>query len=140
MKRSAALTPLSRDHHRALEAALRLRRADAVTVDAAIAHFQAFFDPRGRRHFEIEEEHLLPALSEEDEEWAAGVRRVLDDHAAIRAQAAALGTVEEARSLGERLNDHVRFEERVLFVMLEERLAPEDLARVGAAIAEAERA
>ena len=140
MKRSAALTPLSRDHHRALDAALRLRRADSDTLDAAIAHFHAFFEREGRKHFAIEEEHLLPALSEEDAEWSAGVRRVRDDHAAIREQAEALAGVDAARALGERLNDHVRFEERVLFAMLEERLAAEDLARLGEAIAQAERA
>jgi hemerythrin-like domain-containing protein len=140
VKRSAALTPLSRDHHRALEAALRLRRADEDTVEAAIAHFQDFFEWEAQRHFAIEEEHVLPALSQDDEEWAAGVRRVLDDHAAIRAHAASLDGVADARALGERLNDHVRFEERVLFVLLEERLAPDELARLGEAIAEAERA
>lgn len=140
MKRSAALTPLSRDHHGALDAALRLRRADDDTVDAAVAHFQDFFERKGRRHFEIEEEHLLPALREDDEQWAAGVTRVRDEHAAIRERAAQLspGDVADARALGALLNDHVRFEERVLFVMLEERLAPDDLARLGAAVAQAE--
>src|SRR3954465_328919 len=139
MKRSAALTPLSRDHHRALDAALRLRRADEDTVAAAVAYFHDFFERKGSRHFEIEEEHLLPALGEGDEEWAAGVKRVRDDHAAIRARAAALAEhdIAEARALGELLNDHVRFEERVLFVLLEERLAPEELERLGAAVAHA---
>ena len=144
MKRSEALTPLSRDHHGALDAALRLRRAEAGTVEAAIARFQAFWERKGDRHFEIEEEHILPALGEDDPEWADGVQRVRDDHAAIRARAAALGDsadpVADARALGEHLNDHVRFEERVLFTMLEERLEPDELARVGTAVAEAERA
>jgi hypothetical protein len=86
---------------------------------------------------------LTPLLGEDDEAWAAGVRRVRDDHAAIRSLGAALGggadPVADTRALGERLDAHVRFEERVLFVMLEERLAPEALGRVGAAVAQAER-
>ena len=138
MKRSAALAPLSRDHHHALEVALRLRRAEPETVAAANEHFRAFFDAAGRRHFEIEERLILPALPTTDPDWAAGVERVLEDHAAIRAQADALhdapDPVAAARDLGERLHAHVRFEERTLFELLERRLAPEELERLGDAV------
>jgi hypothetical protein len=139
VKRSTALTPLSHDHQHALDAALRLRRADEATLDAAIAGFQEFFEREGRRHFAIEEELVLPALPADDPEWAAGVERVRDDHAAIRAAAGALGDAADARALGERLNDHVRFEERTLFPLIERRLAGAELERLGAAIAVAER-
>ena len=146
MKRSAALAPLSRDHQHALDAALRLRRASPDSVSEAVAHFQRFFEREGRRHFEIEERLLLPALPAGDEEWARCVRRVRADHDAIRAAAAALGSdrssaadVAAARSLGARLADHVRFEARVLFEMLERRLAAPELDRLGAAVAAAER-
>jgi hypothetical protein len=147
MRRSAELAPLSRDHQHALEAALRLRRATPETVDSACAHFGAFFAREGREHFAIEEEHLLPALPEDDSEWAAAAARVRADHAAIRQRAAVLADgaantvadrVSAARELGERMTAHVRFEERVLFDLLERRLAPADLARVGAAVARAE--
>jgi thiamine biosynthesis lipoprotein ApbE len=57
MKRSAALAALSRDHHHALEAARRLRRAGAGDLDPAVAHLQTFWHPPGRRHFEIEQPH-----------------------------------------------------------------------------------
>jgi hypothetical protein len=115
------------------------RRADEATLDAAIAGFQEFFEREGRRHFAIEEELVLPALPADDPEWAAGVERVRDDHAAIRAAAGALGDAADARALGERLNDHVRFEERTLFPLIERRLAGAELERLGAAIAVAER-
>lgn len=69
-----------------------------------------------------------------------------DDHETIRAHAAALAggdhradVVAAARALGERLAAHVRFEERVLFELLERRLSAADLARLGAAVADAER-
>jgi hypothetical protein len=138
-KRSAALTPLSHDHQHALEAALRLRRAEPGTVADAIAHFRRFFEREGRRHFAIEEQLLVPALPDGDAEWAPGVQRVLADHEAIRAQAERLHPVADARSLGERLNAHVRFEERTFFAILERRLSPAELQRLGAAVAEAER-
>jgi hypothetical protein len=146
MKRSAALAPLSRDHQHALDAALRLRRAGPESVDEAVAHFQRFFEGEGRRHFAIEERLLLPALPAGDDDWASCVRRVRADHDAIRAAADAFGPgaagatdVAAARSLGQRLADHVRFEERVAFELLERRLPASELDRLGAAVADAER-
>jgi hypothetical protein len=139
VKRSAALTPLSHDHQHALDAALRLRRAEPDTLRAAVDRFQEFFENEGRRHFAIEEELLLPALPADDPEWAQASRRVMDDHAAIRATAGDVPTVAAARELGGRLSDHVRFEERTLFGLIERRLAPEELRRLGARVAAAER-
>jgi Hemerythrin HHE cation binding domain len=139
MKRSEALAPLSRDHHQALETALRLRRATDASLDAALDRLGAFWASVGRRHFEIEEELLLPALS--DERWTAMAERVRSEHVDIRQRAAALeqaATVEAARELGERLNAHVRFEERELFAHLEAALAPTELERLGRAVEEAE--
>lgn len=135
MRRSAALTPLSHDHQHALDAALRLRRDGD---GAAVAHFREFFEREGRRHFEIEEQLVLPALPADDPEWAPGVARVRDDHSAIRAAAAADLAPADARSLGARLTEHVRFEERSLFPLLERRLQADGLERLGAAIARAE--
>jgi hypothetical protein len=144
MKRSAALAALSRDHHHALEAALRLRRADAGDLDGAIAHLQAFWSPRGRRHFEIEERLILPALPQADADWREATARVRDEHARIRAAVDGLAgrrgdaTLEAAHGLGQLLSDHVRFEERHLFGLLEARLPERDLARLGEAVERAE--
>jgi hypothetical protein len=141
MKRSDALAPLSRDHHQALETALRLRRATDDTLGAALERLSAFWASVGRRHFEIEEELLLPALS--DQRWTAMAERVRSEHADIRRRAAALereATVEAARELGERLNAHVRFEERELFAHLEAALDTTELERLGRAVEEAEAA
>ena len=142
MKRSPELAGLSRDHHRALEAALRLRRATAADLDDAVARFLEFWRDHGQRHFEIEEEVLLAALPEDDGEWAATSRRIRGEHDEIRSGAAALETApdaERARQLGALLNAHVRFEERDAFPLLERRLDAEGLARLGRALAAAER-
>ena len=127
MKRSAALAALSRDHHHALEAALRLKRADAGTLADAVSRFEEFFASRGAHHFDVEEEVLLPALPASDPEWSRLTARVLAEHADLRARGAAIGSVEEAHELGARLTDHVRFEERELFELLEERLGEDGL-------------
>lgn len=141
MKRSQALAPLSRDHQHALDVALRLRRATAGTVADAWSRFRAFFAAEGRHHFAIEERLLLPALPSDDAEWEPVVRRITDDHAAIRAAADAPSQppgVEAAQAVGQRLHDHVRFEERVAFALLEARLDEQQLSRLGTAVAAAE--
>jgi hypothetical protein len=48
------------------------------------------------------------------------------------------GTVDAAHGLGRLLRDHVRFEERHLFGLLEQRLPEVELARLGEAIERAE--
>ena len=143
MKRSAALAPLSRDHHQALEAALRLRRAEDDSVAAAVARFGEFWSAAGARHFEIEEELVLPALPADDAAWAEAVARVRAEHDLIRAQATAVlgdqADRESARELGALLNAHVRFEERTLFPLLEQGLPSTRLEALGRAIDAAER-
>ena len=93
MKRSAALVPLGHDHHQALEVALRLRRATAEDLEHAIERFREFWSERGRRHFEIEEELVLPAL-EGDQEWDGLAERVRQEHEQLRTRAESLDTVE----------------------------------------------
>jgi hemerythrin-like domain-containing protein len=140
MKRSAALIALSHDHHHALDVARRLRRAGAVDFDAARAYLLEFWEPRGRRHFEIEEHVLLTAIDDTDAEWLAAVQRVREEHDRIRQQVAGIDAAEDAHALGQLLHDHVRFEERHLFPMLESRLSEDELARLAKAIEREERA
>ena len=146
MKRSPELAPLSRDHHQALEVALRLRRADGDTADAAVARFGDFWRGAGERHFRIEEAVLLPALPADDPEWAEATARVRREHDEIRGRADALlaapaeRSVDPVRELGELLNDHVRYEERYLFALLEERLSSAQLGDLGRGVAAAEQA
>ena len=137
MKRSPELAGLSRDHHRALEVALRLRRATAVDVEAVVAGFLVFWRDHGERHFEVEEDVLLGALPGDDREWAAAAQRIRSEHGELRSRAAALKdapAVDRAHDVGERLTAHVRFEEREAFPLLEQRLSAAALARLGRAL------
>ena len=73
----------------------------------------------------------------------AGVatRRVRAEHREIRAAAALLAdapSVHAARGVGELLTAHVRFEERTLFPLVEQRLSQGALADLGRALAAAE--
>lgn len=136
MKRADALQPLSRDHLKALLAAKRV--VEAGDVDTAATAFLTFWEVE-RDHFRIEEEILLPHWAAHAEVDVVAVERMLADHLAIRAGALRLEREElslaELHALGTRLHDHVRFEERVLFGMIEDALDPAAMDRLGAALA-----
>ncbi len=140
MKRAEALQPLSRDHLKSLLAAKRLRNA----TDAAVAgqDFLAFWESEGRHHFRVEEEVLLPGWALHCPVDRVAVARMLEEHLSIRRAAlraaGAEASLEELRDLGRLLDDHVRFEERELFPMVEQALEPDDLARLAIAIERAE--
>ena len=139
MKRDEALQPLSRDHLQALLAAKRLREA---TDASAGEEFLAFWEDDGRHHFRVEEEVLLPGWALHAAVDRGAVARMLEDHLAIRRGAlrVAAGEAgpEELVALGQLLDDHVRFEERQLFPLIEAALDVEQLARLAVAIEAAE--
>ena len=135
MKRSDALAPLSRQHHQGLFTAMKLKRADAASAAEARAAFVDFWEREGRDHFRVEEEVLLPAYARHGEHDHPAVVRVLVDHVDLRRRgedvaAAADPDPAALNELGERLEGHIRHEERVLFPLIEEALPPDELARL----------
>jgi hemerythrin-like domain-containing protein len=140
MKRAEALRPLSREHLVALLAAKKLREAEDLAEAERL--FLAFWEDDGQRHFRVEEEVLLPTWALHGEIDRAWVARMLEEHLAIRREALRLAageaSLEEIRELGTLLHDHVRFEERQLFPLVEEALDDASLDRLAAAIETAE--
>lgn len=142
MKRHPALTALSHDHHAALFVALRLRRADAETAGEVRSAFRAYWEEHGRRHFREEEEILFPAYAAFGSAHHPLLTRALGDHVAIRRLAQEVladAGVPVLAELGAELERHVRLEERELFPLIEEALPEDELKRVAAVLAEAER-
>lgn len=137
MRRSPELTPLSRDHHVALDHALRLRRAGEDDLAEVVSGFLAFLVGPGREHFAQEEELLAPAVPSAR---AGLARRMLAEHREILARAERLGEdpcVAEAHALGELLTRHVRFEERELFPLLEDQVPAERMRDIARALSHA---
>jgi hemerythrin-like domain-containing protein len=132
VKRHAALRRLSDDHHRALVLARRIRReasgAGAADLEALSREARARFAAELEPHFRIEEKHLFPALAARGESELAV--RAADDHAELRRSIRAEWGRQDAQDFGERLERHVRFEERVLFPRAEEILSESELAAV----------
>jgi hemerythrin-like domain-containing protein len=139
MKRHDALIPLSHDHQHALASALRLRRARDLASDerrAELDRFLHFAEQQLEPHFQQEEAvmaqvartHDLPLLVE------AGAR-LLDEHARLRKRFDVLRRTSGApdpallHETGVMLTDHIRFEERDLFELLQRELG-DDLVGV----------
>jgi hemerythrin-like domain-containing protein len=143
MKRSEALKVLSHQHHQGLFAAMQLRRASAETAGDARRVFLDFYEHHGAYHFRAEEEVLLPAYARHTEFDRPEIVRVLTEHVDLRrrgqdVKASADPDPSSLRELGERLERHIRFEERELFPMIEAALPDDELAELGEAFAGAE--
>jgi iron-sulfur cluster repair protein YtfE (RIC family) len=143
MRRSEALRALSHQHHQGLFAALQLKRARPETADEARRVFLEFFEREGARHFRAEEELLLPAFARHTEFDQPAIVRVLTEHVDLRRRGQDLEAGRdpdptELRELGERLESHIRHEERVLFPMIEQALPTKELERLGVALTRAD--
>jgi hemerythrin-like domain-containing protein len=139
MKRSEALAHLSRDHHHGLVVAQRLRRATPETASAARDTFLEFWTTEGHEHFKAEEEHLLPAFARHEPPTHDAVVRVLTDHVELRRRAADLAadpapSCDDLQALGDRLNEHIRHEERVLFPLIEASMSTDELVALAAVL------
>jgi len=145
MKRSPELRDLSEEHHHGLVAARRLRRAalGEIPMELAVAHFLESWREEIQPHFRREEEVLLPGYARVVPADDALIVRTLTEHVALRR---AVIEIEDARgaerlrlagALGQALDDHIRFEERVLFPAVEAALGGTALADLGRALREA---
>jgi iron-sulfur cluster repair protein YtfE (RIC family) len=137
MKRDPSLAPLSHDHQHGLAVALRLRRATAETAREARAAFFSFWEQEGERHFRDEEELLLPAVAPHVPAAHGAVVRMLVEHVELRRRAADLALtpgaeLDDLHALGERLQQHIRHEERTLFPLIEEALPEAELGELSA--------
>ena len=141
MKRHAGLRRFSDDHHQWLVNARRLKRAAGEETELADAagNFLEFWRQDTRLHFREEEEVLLPVLARHGGDLGhPSVVEMLAQHARIRGLAMELGDElgrqgvqgETLRRLGERLEAHIRLEERRVFPFIEETLPDRALYEV----------
>ena len=137
MLRDSNLIPLSRQHQHALALCVRLNRAvqaGQVDLEAWQIEIQQLFETEIGTHFEAEEKEMFPAAARFPEMQAL-VTELLAEHVLLRhcfSQAAARSLDEEnLRTLGEKLANHIRKEERQLFERLQMKMTPEELAALG---------
>lgn len=135
MKRHPTLRDLSRDHHHGLAQARRLKRAKAKDAIETAQQFLDFWQRELTRHFRAEEEVLLPYYARHVAADDEDVVHMLTDHVSIRravldvaCRPSGEGLKDVLNELGKLLEEHIRFEERVLFPKVESALTAEEMA------------
>lgn len=130
IKRKINLVALSKDHHDALLACFKLRQGVKKLVEPLrMANFaQWFWNNHMEQHFKEEEELLF--IDKND----SLIAKALQEHSELKILFNNADENAEFLKMASLLDDHVRFEERVLFPHLEARLDEQALAAIGEAL------
>ncbi len=126
IKRHEALQPWSREHHQGLLLSWKIKKGFSLNINPQRIkdYCDWFWKTHLLPHFESEENYLFPILDEENHL----VERALEEHGLLRImfeqKEADTDTLSQIESL---LNDHIRFEERVLFKAIQEVATLEEL-------------
>ena len=129
LKRHKALQPLSRQHHHGLLLSWKIRMGFGKNIEPKRIRVYAdwFFENHLIPHFEIEETHIFTILSEDNEL----IKKALVDHRRIKCLFAE--TEDDTKTLSkieETLEQHIRFEERVLFPEIQKVATEEQMALI----------
>lgn len=121
MKRAHYLRALSSDHHQALGLArmITASEAGAINVPSLCDKVRTLFKTELIPHFAFEEHVVLPELTRLGESEL--VNRTLKEHRLLRELAARLDENGALNEFAQLLKAHVRFEERILFAVCQER-------------------
>jgi len=133
LKRDENLLKLSRDHHAGLLFCWKIRQGVKyhVAVERMIEYIKYFWDHHFATHFKEEEEFLFAQVRDKE------VQKALDDHEKIKTfidQVSVSGMENEEDvllELADTVDDHIRYEERVLFPHLQEKLSEDQLKTIG---------
>lgn len=139
MKRHPSLQALSGEHHGALNLARALRSSTPSALRGSlpeggielVAAARERFERELSPHFMLEERELLPLSDCGDAALRAHSEQIRDDHVTLREAFVQLTVdelAEQRDALADRLEAHVRFEERTWFPALEAALDAEAFA------------
>jgi|TARA_R110000850_G_scaffold30630_2_gene84200 iron-sulfur cluster repair protein YtfE (RIC family) len=126
IKRHPALQPWSRDHHQGLLLSWKIKKGFSLGIapERIKKYTNWFWENHLIPHFETEEHYLFPILGNDNRL----VQQAIDEHRQLKAFFEKEDAVSETLSKIERLlNDHIRFEERVLFQAIQEIANPEEI-------------
>jgi hemerythrin-like domain-containing protein len=140
-RRHEALVPLTHDHHHALAQARRLKDVAGLESETerrnAANDFVNFYFGRAVRHFHEEEELFFAPIVDDPEAGPLVIRAVTEHlrlHALVRTVKRQLTSGEaDSNTLGkiaDLLTEHVRFEEKELFPMVERLVSDNELTEL----------
>lgn len=137
IKRNENIVKLSRDHHASLLFCWKLRQGIKYhsSIERMVKYVQYFWNQHFTPHFKEEEEFLFAPLKDKT------VNKAIEDHIHIKASVDEIinqgseNKQEKLSALADMVDEHVRYEERILFPHLEKKLTVEQLENIGSKIA-----
>lgn len=128
-KRHKALQNLSREHHHGLLLSWKIRTGfnKNIEVNRIKRYADWFFKTHLIPHFELEETHIFTILKSDNEL----VKKALSDHRRLkRLFTDKDGDTKTLNKIEEELEQHIRFEERVLFPEIQKVATAEQLSLI----------
>ncbi|MEO5789504.1 MAG: hemerythrin domain-containing protein [Gelidibacter sp.] len=129
LKRHKALQPFSREHHHGLLLSWKIRSGFSKNIELERIKTYAdwFFENHLIPHFELEEAHIFPLLEADNEL----VKRALADHISLKRLFNDSKDLEKSlHQIEKELEEHIRFEERILFPEIQKNATEEQLALI----------
>ncbi len=131
LKRNKNLVVFSKEHYHGLVFCSHLKMASKATDTIVKLYISDFWYNHLQSHFKKEEELLLPIMAEGPQK-----NQFLKEHLLINNQIHDIlegenNITTKAIKLGETINKHIRFEERMLFPWLEETVSETELLKIG---------
>lgn len=129
LKRHKALQPFSREHHHGLLLSWKIRNGFNKNIDVKRIKTYAdwFFENELIQHFELEETHIFPLLDSDHEL----IKRALAEHRRLKRLFNDDKDIEKSlHKIEEELEQHIRFEERILFPEIQKNATEEQLALI----------
>lgn len=132
--RNENLYVFSHEHHHGLILAVRLRKAHQADAETLKSYIKDFWENSLDSHFNNEEKLFLDFIRDKELK-----QRFLSEHKQIRnlyldIESSEDDIVEKAKRFGILINDHIRFEERILFPWLQDNLSQNELKQIGASL------
>ena len=129
LKRHVSLQPFSREHHQGLLLGWKIRKGikNGVAPERIKKYSDWFFKFYLEPHFEDEEKYIFPILGEDHEL----VKKALSEHRRLTRLFTEENDLEiTLNHIEEELERHIRFEERELFMLIQERATQGELKKI----------
>ena len=125
IKRKTELQGVSRDHHHALLLVWKINKgiSNKIEPKRIINYIGWFRKEHLEPHFAVEEEFMFPVLGNEHPK----VQQALHEHIQLLSQAKNAENYKDLESFAKLLKNHIRFEERDLFQLIQEKATQEEL-------------
>ena len=129
IKRHISLQALSREHHSGLLLSWKIRQGFTfgVTPVRIKKYTDWFWRYHLKAHFEFEEKYIFPILDKDHQL----IQRALREHKELKRLFTAVNQAESNLTLiKDKIVEHIRFEERILFQEIEAEATTEELKRI----------